>query len=250
MRPLIAIPCQGNLRSRYPRFCAGKRYCYALHLAGAAPVLLPLHSDHSALLEMMSRLDGLLLSGGGDVAPHRFGETQAVPLRSVDPPRDEMELWLVRQAVECDLPLLAICRGIQVLNVALGGTLYQDIKIQLPEALRHDLSGDYPRTHRGHALQVAPESRLGRILGCNTLDVNSFHHQCLKQVAPGMQVTARAPDGVIEGVELADGRFMIGVQWHPEDLIDTDFRMRNLFEAFVEAAEMRSVANSPRHRLA
>jgi len=248
MRPLIGIPCQGNLRSKHPRFCTGKRYCHALHLAGAAPVLLPLHDDHAALLEMLSRLDGLLLSGGGDVAPHRFGETEAAPLRSVDPPRDEMELWLVRQAVESDLPMLAICRGMQVLNVALGGTLYQDIKTQLPEALRHDFYAEYPRTHRGHSLDVVPESYLGRILGCDTLDVNSFHHQCLKEVAPALRVTARAPDGVIEGVELPDNRFSIGVQWHPEELVDTDPRMKGLFEALVEAAEARSLANSTHYR--
>jgi putative glutamine amidotransferase len=242
MRPLIGIPCQGNLRSKHPRFCVGKRYCYALHAAGGAPVLLPLHDDHAALLEMVSRLDGLLLSGGGDVAPHRFGQTTLARLRSVDPERDEIELWLVRQALESDLPTLAICRGMQILNVALGGTLCQDIETQLPEALRHDFYAEYPRTHKGHGLHVAPASHLGRILGCDTLEVNSFHHQCLKEVAPPLQVTAQAPDGVIEGVELPGSRFFVGVQWHPEELTDVDPRMRGLFEAFVEAARMRSPA--------
>jgi putative glutamine amidotransferase len=240
MRPLIGIPCQGNLRSKYPRFCAGKPYCHALHVAGGAPVLLPLHNEHAALLEMVARLDGLLLSGGGDVAPQLFGEKRLAPLRSVDLPRDEMELWLVRQAVQRNLPTLAICRGIQILNVALGGTLYQDIKSQLPGALRHDFHGDYPRTYKGHALHVKTGNRLGHILGCDALEVNSFHHQCLKEVASALQVTAQAPDGVIEGVELPGSHFVIGVQWHPEELIDVDPRMRGLFEAFVEAARVRS----------
>ncbi len=241
-RPLIGIPCGGNLRSKHPRFCAGKRYCEALHLVGGAPVLLPLHDDPTALLEMVGRLDGLLLSGGGDVAPHRFGETKLVRLRSVDLPRDEIELQLVRLAVEHDLPTLAICRGIQMVNVGLGGTLYQDIQTQLPGALRHDFHADYPRTYRGHPLHLVAGSHLGHILGCDTLDVNSFHHQSAKDVAPPLQVTARAPDGVIEAVELPGSRFFIGVQWHPEELIDVDPGMRGLFEDFIAAAQLRSSA--------
>jgi putative glutamine amidotransferase len=243
MRPLIGIPCQGNLRSKYARFCAGKAYCRALHVAGGAPVLLPLHDDHAALAEMLDRLDGLLLSGGGDILPRRFGEARMARLRSVDAPRDEMELWLARQAVESDLPMLAICRGIQVLNVALGGTLYQDIASQLPRALRHDYVGEYPRSRKGHVVHVEPDSQLGRILGSETLDVNSFHHQCLHVVADSLKLTAWAPDGVIEGVELPGSRFAIGVQWHPEELIEVDRRMRGLFEAFVGAAQNRSAAS-------
>jgi putative glutamine amidotransferase len=207
--------------------------------------LLPLHHDRAALQELVSGLDGLLLSGGGDVAPHRFGQTKSAPLRSVDPPRDEMELSLVRQALESDLPTLAICRGIQILNVALGGTLYQDINTQLPGALRHDSRTDCPRTHKAHAVHMVSESRLWHILGCDTLDVNSFHHQCLKEVAPSLQVTAQAPDGVIEAVELPEGRFVVGVQWHPEELIGVDPRMRGLFEAFVAAARIRASGLEP-----
>jgi len=242
MRPLIGIPCQGNLRSKYPRFCAGKRYCQALEVAGALPVLLPLLQLRDTQQELLGRLDGLLLSGGGDVEPRFFGQERLARLRSVDRLRDEMEMWLARQAVERDVPMLAICRGMQVLNVALGGTLYQDIKTQLPGALRHDFYAEYPRGHRGHALEVVSGTRLAHILGCTTLSVNSFHHQCLEEVASPLRVTATAPDGLVEAVELPGRRFMVGVQWHPEELIEGDPGMRGLFEAFVQAARGASAA--------
>jgi putative glutamine amidotransferase len=143
MRPLIGIPCAGNLRSKYRRYCAGKRYCHVVEMAGGAPVLLPLLKNET-LLDLYQRLDGLLLVGGGDIAPRHFGEVRQVRLISVDPPRDRAELELIRRAVGDDLPLLAICRGVQVLNVALGGTLYQDIATQLPSALRHNFRFDQP----------------------------------------------------------------------------------------------------------
>lgn len=242
MRPLIGVPCGGKLRSKYRRFCMGKSYCRALHVAGGAPVLLPLLDGDEALLDIYQRLDGLLLAGGGDIAPHHFGETRFARLRRVDPPRDRAELLLARQAVKDDLPVLAICRGIQVLNVASGGTLYQDISVQIPHALRHDFHPEHSRNYLGHEVCTQPGTRLAGILGGERFGVNSFHHQSIKGVAPGLQVTAYAPDGVIEAVEAQGNRFVIGVQWHPEDLIDDNPRMRQLFEAFSEEARA-----TPRH---
>ncbi len=235
MRPLIGVPCQGNLRSRYRRYCVGQSYCRALQVAGGAPVLLPLLDDET-LLAAYQRLDGLLLAGGGDIAPHHFGEVRQAKLSSVDPPRDRVELLLARQAVSDDLPLLAICRGHQVLNVALGGTLYQDIVTQTPQALRHNFHPEYPYNYLGHEVRIEPGTHLADILGAGRLGVNSFHHQSAKDVARGFRVTASAPDGVVEAIEARDKRFVIGVQWHPEELVADDPRMKHLFEAFVSEA--------------
>jgi putative glutamine amidotransferase len=236
MRPLIGVPCQGNLRSKYHRFCVAKSYCRALNAAGGAPVLLPLLDDSEAMLDVYERLDGLLLAGGGDIAPHHFGETRFTRLMGVDPPRDRAELLLARRAVEDGLPLLAICRGIQVLNVALGGTLYQDIATQIPQALRHDFHPEHARNYLGHGVWVKPETRLADILGEESREVNSFHHQSIKGVPMALQVTASAPDGVTEAVETQGQAFVVGVQWHPEELIEDDPRMRRLFEAFIDEA--------------
>jgi putative glutamine amidotransferase len=217
-----------------------------VHDAGGAAILLPLVGDRFSLLEVLARLDGLLLAGGGDIRPHHFGQTAQVKLRSVDPPRDEAELFLVRQALDGDLPILAICRGMQLLNVALGGTLCQDIGEQMPEAMKHDFYAEYPRWKHAHAVSVYPGSRLAGIVDAPRLLVNSFHHQCVKDIARGLLVTAAAPDGVVEAVELPERDFVIGVQWHPEELIDRDPRMKRLMEAFVAAA--RDYARVPRVR--
>lgn len=236
MRPLIGIPCQGNLRTVYRRFCVGQSYCHALEMAGGAPVLIPLLNDEQALMDIYQRLDGLLLAGGGDIAPHHFRQVRMAKISYVDPPRDRVEMLLVRRAVEDDLPVLAICRGIQVLNVALGGTLYQDIPSQIPHALRHNFHPDHPRNHLGHKVEVKQGTRLADILGTVHVWVNSFHHQSLQQVPPVLQTVAVAPDGVIEAVEAPERRFVLGVQWHPEELVEDDPKMKHLFEAFVEEA--------------
>jgi putative glutamine amidotransferase len=133
------------------------------------------------------------------------------------------------------VPLLAICRGIQVLNVALGGTLYQDLQAQAPEAERHSWSPGYPRDYIAHAVSIGPQTRLARIVGADPLPVNSFHHQAIKDVAPGLTVTARAPDQIIEAVEANGQAFVVGVQWHPEGLARDDVRAQRLFDAQVKA---------------
>lgn len=241
MRPLIGIPCQGNLRSAYRRFCVGQSYCRALEMAGGAPVLIPLLHDEQALMDIYQRLDGLLLAGGGDIAPHHFRQVRMAKVSYVDPPRDRIEMLLVRRAVEDDLPLLAICRGIQVLNVALGGTLYQDIPSQIPHALRHNFHPDHPRNHLGHEVEIKQGTRLMDILGSTRVGVNSFHHQAVKEAPPILPAVALAPDGVIEAVEAQGKQFILGVQWHPEELVEDDPKMQHLFEVFVEEAGKKTL---------
>jgi len=239
MRPLIGIPVQGNAPSQVPRFCANQSYCHAVYLAGGNPLLLPLLDDEEALLEVHERIDGLLLAGGGDLEPHHFGETRIGTLTSVDPARDRVELFLTRQAVKDRMPVLAICRGIQVLNVALVGTLYQDIPSQIPQAICHDLRNGHARNYLGHTVHVEAGTRTASILGTGPIAVNSLHHQAIKEVAASLRVAATAPDGVIEAAEGLGECFVVGVQWHPEELIDNDPRMKRLFEVLVEEAGTR-----------
>jgi putative glutamine amidotransferase len=245
MRPFIGIPCAGNVRSHtnYHRFAVGQSYCRALELAGGAPILIPLLEDEKALQAIYGQLDGLLLSGGGDVEPHHFAQKHLAKLGGVDRPRDRVELLLTRRAFEDNLPVLAICRGVQMLAVALGGTLIQDIPTQIPGALRHDFHQGHARNYLGHEVAVERGTRLADVLTVETIGVNSLHHQSVQTVPPVLRVTARAPDGVIEAIEAVNRRFILGVQWHPEELVGDDPRMARLFTTFVE------VATASRHHL-
>lgn len=241
MRPLIGIPGFTSRRPGYAeRLCVKREYCDAVHAAGGAPVLVPLLDDDLTLMDIYGRLDGLLLAGGGDIEPHHFGQTRQARLTQLDVPRDRTELFLTRRAVEDALPMMAVCRGVQMLNVALGGTLYQDISTQIPNALQHKYPSTCQRSFLAHEVLVQPATRLSAILGNGRIPVNSFHHQSPWRIAAGLRACAHAPDGVIEALESADDRFLLGVQWHPEDLYGSDMRMLRLFEAFVQAAARRS----------
>jgi len=210
-------------------------YVQAIVQAGGVPVVLPNCEDPELLKAMVDRLDGVLLSGGGDVDPTIHGQRATGRLGSVSPRRDTAEIAIAKYVIEqTDKPLLGICRGIQIMNVAMGGTLH----IDLPEdgKLCHSLTM-YPRHMTTHTVEVAPQSRLAGILGEGRVWVNSFHHQAVKEAAPCFAVTARASDDdVVEGMELPGGRLVVGVQWHPEELRARE-DARRLFAAFVSAAK-------------
>jgi putative glutamine amidotransferase len=198
------------------------------------PVVVPPLEDTSAARAVLAPMSGLILSGGEDVNPARYGEA---PHPRTSPPHDARDAWeiaLLREARGRRIPTLAICRGVQVANVALGGTLVQDLPSQWTDALAHDGEA---RDRRTHEVRVEPSSRLAALLGTTALCTNSLHHQSLATVAPGLRVTAVAPDGVVEGVEWdRDAWWMVGVQWHPEELTGTTERWdRNLFAAFAGA---------------
>jgi putative glutamine amidotransferase len=235
--PIIGVTCtesRTNRNERPPRLGQNRTYLRALTQAGATPLLIPHLANETHLRTLYDLLDGLLLPGGEDMDPVCYGELPHEKLGKTSPERDTVEIALVRWAMEEGLPVLAICRGIQVLNVALGGSLYQDIEEQVPGAQKHNWHPGYARNHLPHTVDVSPQTRLARILGTTTLPVNSRHHQALKKVAPGLAVAARSPDGIIEAVEGEDHPFAIAVQWHPEDLI-TDERAQRLFDALVDA---------------
>ncbi|MFQ6013978.1 MAG: gamma-glutamyl-gamma-aminobutyrate hydrolase family protein [Anaerolineae bacterium] len=237
IHPLIGIPSQSDIAQdeRELRFCGYASYVKAIEGAGGAPVHIPLMMGKTTLRAVYRRLDGLLLAGGKDVDPGFYGEAVHEKCGQVDRQRDETELMLTRWALADGLPILAICRGIQVLNVAMGGTLYQDIEAQMEGALKHTYYPGYPFNLISHEVIVRPDSRLAAALENTKLGVNSLHHQAIKKVASGLRVVARAEDGLVEGVEGEGEAFVLGVQWHPEELVDDDRRMRDLFRAFVEA---------------
>jgi putative glutamine amidotransferase len=246
-RPLIGIsthksqaqrPAQGHVYGLHSLYSEG------VVAGGGAPVQIPHGLDRGTLRAIFERMDGLLLSGGGDVDPVYYGETASDKVYGVDRERDEMELALVRWAVASGKPLLAICRGIQVMNVALGGSLYQDILADMPGAMRHAYFQEqgFPRDHPAHGVHLNPGSHLANLLDGDEYTVNSLHHQGIKEPAPDLVPVGHAPDGLVEAVEVHGHPFAIGVQWHPEALAPKDPAMRRLFEALVSAARQESAS--------
>jgi putative glutamine amidotransferase len=211
-----------------------------LHVGGEVHLI-----DHSmAVHEVIDAIDGLLLTGGEDVAPSRYGEPTHPSVVDVDAERDEFEFALVGEARRRNLPILAICRGIQVLNVACGGTLVQDIASEVPGALEHRWTVPPHKPYDlAHEVWVDKDTLLARLMrerlsDTDACEANSRHHQAVKQVAAGFRVSATAPDGVIEAIEDPAARFCLGVQWHPENFWRTG-EFRPLFEGFLEAATKR-----------
>ena len=210
-------------------------YLEAVKRTGGEPIELDLQQDEPAAA--VTRVDGLLLTGGGDVDPALYGETPHETFQASEAGRDQYEIALVRAAMDAQMPIFAICRGMQLLNVALGGTLIQDIPTMVNGAANHAVPD--PRFHIAHEVWVVKDSRLATLMA-EKLDgeicqVNSRHHQAVKKVASGWEVTGTAPDGVIEAMESPGDVFRVAVQWHPENFWRTG-EFRPLFEAFVDAA--------------
>ena len=233
--PLIGVTTSITLDAHPERAYVNGAYVRAVQDAGGVPVLLPPQLDGAARGALWRLLDGVVLTGGGDVDPARFGEARHPTVADVSAARDTLEIDLTLYALARRLPLLAICRGIQVLNVALGGTLDQDIRSEVGGSIVHTQTE--PRHQPTHRVKVEDGTCLAAILGATEVEVNSFHHQALGRLGEGLRAVAWAADGVIEGVETTDaGAFVVGVQWHPEDLVGHDGAARNLFRAVVEGS--------------
>jgi putative glutamine amidotransferase len=232
-RPIIGVTA-GPSATNQEIFAVRDDYVRAVEEAGGLPVVLA-PGPVAHVPELIGRLDGLLLSGGADLDPAHYGEAPHQTVYGVSSGRDFFELALSREALERDLPLLAICRGHQVLNVATGGTLVQHIPSEIGGALDHD-----PKTERwalAHDVRILPGTRLREILGRDRVAVNSFHHQSIRTPGQGLVVSACAVgDEVIEGVELPSRRFVVGVQWHPEAFWDQPQTFQPLFAALVQAS--------------
>lgn len=210
-------------------------YVHSIWAAGGIPLIIPTAMPIARLDELLARLDGVLLTGGADINPDRFGGVHHPAVYDIDEMRDELEITLVQKAAQSGKPFLGICRGIQVINVALGGTLYTDIKGQVPGALRHDNYPDIPRDFLAHSVRLEADSTLAQILGHIEVKVNSLHHQSVDRVAPSLRETSLSPDNLVESVEMPGHPFGLGVQWHPESL-PNDPVQQSIFRAFIEAA--------------
>lgn len=224
MRPIIGIT--GNYDYDTDYYCLKKHYVDSINRAGGLGIILPPADDENILNHYINICNGFLFSGGGDMDPHYWGEMPEWRLGEINPLRDSFEYKLAQKILGSSLPVLGICRGCQVLNVAMGGTLIQDINTKLA----HNQKA--PRDYATHAIVIEANSKLAKILKTNTIRVNSFHHQAVKKLGQGLKVSAIAPDGIIEAVESKDHPFVIGVQWHPECLHDK--YSYYLFRALVE----------------
>lgn len=242
-RPIIGVPTQTleEIPGELPRcWVMSQQYVRVLVEAGAVPWIIPLlRGDPGTLRAVYERLDGVFLPGGVDLHPSSYHEAPTALCGRTDPDRDETELTLTRWAMADRKPLFAVCRGVQVMNVAAGGTVHQDLAAEVPGSIKHDYfpgPAGYTRDLLTHEVRIPEDTRLGRLLQIPSLRVNSMHHQGIKRVADGLRPNAFAPDGLVEGLESPNGHFLLGVQWHPESLVERDPAMRRLFAAFVEEA--------------
>ena len=237
--PLIGVSTSVTIDEYPERAYVNAAYLRAVEQAGGVPVLLAPQLSAAARDALWPRLDGLVLTGGGDIEPSRFAEAAHPKTTLVSIERDALELELVDRALREDVPVFAICRGLQVLNVALGGSLHQHVPDVFGDGVQHSQSAK--RHVPTHDVKLQMEgTRLGAILGASELRVNSFHHQAVHRLGRDLRDVAWAPDNVIEALEHADrGRFVVAVQWHPEELVGHDAAARALFTAVVDAARAR-----------
>ena len=230
--PVIGLT--GNFRDGDCTLAEG--YYQSILKAGGVPFIIPCYDDTDALINTLDKLDGILLTGGADINPLFLGEEPIQELHGINPRRDRQELLLTRLAADRQIPILGICRGIQTMNAALGGPLYQDIHSQMEGTrIKHDQNLD--RCYASHTVTIEKDTLLHRLFKTDTIAVNSFHHQAIKEPAPGFRVCARATDGVIEAMESTEYKSMLGVQWHPECFIlKGDECMMPLFQWLVQEA--------------
>ncbi len=229
-RPLIGITATNGSRTSLPN-----TYWQAIEDAGGIPVIIPVSDDAAMLAQLLERLDGVLLSGGGDVAPEFFGERPHEAMGQVDSMRDRCELAILHLTQKSGIPVLGICRGVQMINVAYGGTLWQDLPAQYSDSIAHrqHVSGNIGT----HTITINRSSRLSEALQADSYAVNTFHHQAVKDVARGFSATAHTADGAVEAIEAADGRPIWGVQFHPEIMTTAgDVNMAAIFITFIDDA--------------
>lgn len=250
-RPVIGIPADfapaPDTTISHPRWLLNETYVSAVYDLDGLPLILPVLPPEGD--QLVTMLDGLILSGGGDIDPVHFGQPPHPDLGGVSPERDDLELRMFAAARQHGLPVLAICRGIQLINVAMGGTLIQDIPAQAPSDIQHrqHLNG-LARDDVSHGVHLEPDSLLAGIYGASDIQTNSYHHQAIDRLADGLVITGRAGDDIIESVESAhahDGDFLVGVQWHPETLYRRHTVHARPFQALLAAAAAFAERRTP-----
>jgi putative glutamine amidotransferase len=232
MRPIIGITGLHDWKDSVIR--QNETYVRAVEKAGGAPVLLPPTKDSNSIDSFLNVIDGLIISGGPDMGAHYFNEEPHKDMGQISPLMDEFEEELFNKALEKNIPILGICRGLQVINVFLGGTLYQDIYDQTDTKIQHRQKA--PREFTAHSIEIIEDSFLYELFG-DRLRVNTFHHQAIKDLGQGMEAVAYAPDGLIEAIESKDYKFLIAVQWHPEGMWNSEYNYDKLFDELVKASK-------------
>lgn len=236
MYPLIGVTAyQGRNEEGIPINAVLRAYLDAVLQAGGTPVLIPASMPANRLPNLCERLDGILFSGGGDIENSHFHGEPHPRITDVDAERDLLELSILVTFISGKKPILGICRGLQLVNVGMGGTLYTHIIDQMPEAQEHDFSSGFPRNFIAHSVTIKSGTRLAHILGETSLPVNSLHHQGVKNIPAGLEPTAFSPDGLVEAIEVKDHPYGIAVQWHPEWLMDQESSQK-IFKSFIAAA--------------
>lgn len=233
MRPIIGVLAEidAELNARVQN-----TYIHAIEVCGGSPILLPRVNGDEAIAHLIDICDGVFFTGGADIAPRRYGEEASKMLGPLQEERDEFEFNVFGKVIETEKPILAICRGAQLVNVALGGTLYQDIPSEIQTKILHRQSE--PKLSPSHSVRIIPDTPLYGMTGAEKMRANSFHHQAIKALGTGLKVMATAEDGIIEAVYAIGERYIRAYQWHPERLVDTDIQNRMLFEDFIRACEL------------
>lgn len=232
MRPMIGLTTfiESKGTSRYSSLCY--TYIDAIIRAGGIPVLIPITEDKECLIKYADAVDGIIFTGGEDVSPLYFGENPIKEIGSISCERDACEMFLFKEAYDLDMPILGICRGSQLINVALGGSLYQDINAQLKDSLGHSPESG-PSDQVYHMVKIEKDSKLYNIFENDTIAINSFHHQSVKELGKGLKAAAFSYDGIIEATESVEKGFVVGIQWHPEALAPKHPIFMKLFEEFI-----------------
>ncbi len=238
-KAIIGIAANQDKDSKEYRL--NKSYSEAIISAGGLPVILPVISDKSIIKEYINGIDGLLLTGGADPDPLIYGENPMPFTGRIDPLRDSFEMQIFKDAFQANLSILGICKGIQIINIAMGGTLYQDLNSQREGVLKHNQEA--PTWYPTHSVNIDAESYLNQIVKQEMIKVNSIHHQSIKDVSPKFLVSAKAEDGVIEAIEIKEKRFVMGVQWHPETMWENSQENFNIFKEFVSQSQKGGLEN-------
>ncbi|MGC9068618.1 MAG: gamma-glutamyl-gamma-aminobutyrate hydrolase family protein [Thermoprotei archaeon] len=215
-------------------------YVLAVIRAGGVPVVIPPTTDETLLESYVEKLDGFIFTGGDDISPYFYGESPVRGLGTVDVERDIYELKLIKMILDRKKPLLAICRGIQVLNVALGGTLYQDLPTEHPSKINHSYTVS-SKSYPSHYVRIDEKSKLAKITGTLRIAVNSFHHQAIKTLGKGLRAVAWSDDDIVEAVELEEENFVLGVQWHPETMTEKDIYSQKIFNALINEIVIKTL---------
>jgi putative glutamine amidotransferase len=236
MQPLIGITA-GKEKSDtgIQKTCLIDKYSQAITQSGGIPLIIPSDITSDSISPLLQKIDGLMLTGGGDIETKRYHGADHPRVYGVDLERDQVEIELLLESVKQKKPVLGICRGIQLINVALGGDLYSDIADQKPGACRHDWFPGYPRDFLVHTVNISNNSLLNQITNSTKLKVNSLHHQAIKTLAPNLKVSALSEDEIIEAVEMDNHPFFLGLQWHPEWIYSFE-PTEQIFKAFVNAS--------------